>query len=104
MWWWLAVAIASEVCATVSLRYSEGFSRLGPVVVVLVGYTFSFYALSHALQRGMTIATAYAIWSAIGISAIAILGIVLFDESLSVVQLLGLVLVTLGVVALQSGA
>jgi small multidrug resistance pump len=54
--------------------------------------------------RGMHLASAYAIWSAVGISAIALLGIVLFDEPIARVQLLGLALVTAGVIALQTGA
>jgi small multidrug resistance pump len=52
----------------------------------------------------MHLASAYAIWSAIGISAIAVLGIVLFDEPVTRVQLFGLVLVTAGVITLQTGA
>jgi small multidrug resistance pump len=60
--------------------------------------------LPGALVRGMHLASAYAIWSAVGISAIALLGIVLFDEPIARVQLLGLALVTAGVIALQTGA
>jgi small multidrug resistance pump len=104
MWWWLAAAIGCEVLGTVSLRYSDGFTRPGPVLVVLGAYALSFFALSQALTRGMHLASAYAIWSAIGISAIAVLGIVLFDEPVTRVQLFGLVLVTAGVITLQTGA
>ena len=104
MWWWLAAAIGSEVVGTVALRYSDGFTRMGPVIVVLASYVVAFFALSQALARGMHLASAYAIWSAVGISAIAVLGIVLFDEPITRVQLLGLVLVTAGVIALQTGS
>jgi len=104
MWVWLMVAIASEVVATLSLRASEGFTRLLPSVVVVVGYCSAFYALSQALVRGMALGQAYAVWSGLGIASIALLGIVLFGETLSRVQVGGLVLVVVGIVMLELGA
>lgn len=104
MWGWLALAIGSEVTATMSLRSSQGFTHLVPSVVVVIGYGFSFYALSQALVRGMAIATAYTIWCGIGISLITLLSAVLFDERPSPVQLLGIALVAVGVVTLQAGS
>lgn len=104
MWVWLLVAIASEVVATLSLRASEGFTRLLPSVVVVVGYCSAFYALSQALVRGMALGQAYAVWSGLGIASIAILGIFLFGESLSAVQVGGLALVVAGIVMLELGA
>ncbi|WP_028474694.1 DMT family transporter [Nocardioides alkalitolerans] len=104
MWVWLMVAIASEVVATLSLRASEGFTRLLPSVVVVVGYCSAFYALSQALVRGMALGQAYAVWSGLGIASIALLGIVLFGETLGRVQVGGLVLVVVGIVMLELGA
>jgi len=104
MWAWLAVAIGSEVAATMSLRHSQGFTQLLPSLGVVIGYGTAFYALSQTLVRGMSVATAYAIWCGIGISLIALLSAVLFDERPSAVQLVGIVLVTVGVVALQAGS
>ncbi|EGD43718.1 DMT family transporter [Nocardioides sp. NPDC057767] len=104
MWGWLALAIGSEVTATMSLRSSQGFTHLVPSVVVVIGYSFSFYALSQALVRGMPVATAYTIWCGIGISLITLLSAVLFDERPSPVQLAGIILVAIGVVTLQAGS
>ncbi|MDT0201868.1 multidrug efflux SMR transporter [Nocardioides sp. AE5] len=104
MWIWLVVAIACEVAATLSLRASEGFTRLLPSVVVVVGYAFAFYALSQALVRGMQLGQAYAVWSGLGISLIALLGIVVFGEQMTPVQLFGLVLVIAGIACLELGA
>ena len=103
MWWWLGLAIASEVLGTVALKWSDGFTRLWPVVVVVAGYAFSFFALSQALVRGMDLGAAYAIWSAIGLSVISVIGVVVFRESLSPVQVVGLGLVVAGITALQLG-
>jgi small multidrug resistance pump len=99
----LAGAIVSEVAATISLRLSNGFSRLMPSVVVCVGYPVAFAFLAFVLKRGLPVAVAYALWSAIGVTAVAIIGVLWLDESLSVTQVAGLVLIVVGVVALEAG-
>jgi small multidrug resistance pump len=104
MWIWLAGAIVAEVSATVALRLSEGFSKLGPSVIVVLGYGFAFFALSQALTRGMAVGVAYGIWSAIGVAAIAVIGAAFLGESLTWVQVGGIALVILGVLALELGS
>jgi small multidrug resistance pump len=103
MWFWLAGAIVAEVTGTVALRFSEGFSRLWPSVVVVLGYGIAFYSLSQALSRGIAIGVAYGIWSAVGVALIAIIGAVFLKESLTRVQVGGIVLVIAGVLALELG-
>ena len=103
MWFWLAGAIVSEVAATLSLRASAGFTRLVPTVILVIGYGFAFYALSQALKLGMNVGVAYAVWSAIGVALIAVIGALFLHESLSPVQIGGLVLIIAGVVALEVG-
>jgi small multidrug resistance pump len=87
----LAGAILSEVVATLSLRASDGFSRWPFVAVLVVGYVLSFAGLSAALGRGVPLGLAYGIWAAVG-------------ETLTRLQVGGLVLVIAGVVALELGA
>ncbi|MBY8861523.1 MULTISPECIES: DMT family transporter [Nocardia] len=99
----LALAIVSEVSATVSLKLSEGFTRLVPSIVVVIGYLAAFFFLSQALKRGMSIAVAYGIWSAIGVAAVAAIGAMFLRETLSLIQLGGIALVILGVLALELG-
>ncbi|MCD2186480.1 DMT family transporter [Actinomycetospora soli] len=103
MWIWLAVAIAAEVAGTVSLKLSEGFSRLVPSIVVVVGYVVAFYSLSQALARGLPVGVAYGIWAATGVAAIAIIGALFLGESLTWVQVGGIGLVIAGVLALELG-
>lgn len=103
MWVWLAVAITAEVAGTISLKLSEGFSRLVPSVVVVVGYLLAFYALSQALTRGLPVGVAYGIWAATGVAAIAVIGAVFLGESLTWVQVGGIGLVIAGVLALEVG-
>ncbi|MEV0080230.1 multidrug efflux SMR transporter [Nocardia neocaledoniensis] len=99
----LALAIASEVTATVSLKLSEGFTKLVPSIVVVLGYGTAFYFLSQALKRGMGIGVAYGIWSAVGVAAIAAIGVLFLGERLTPVQVGGIGLVILGVLALELG-
>ena len=75
----LAGAIAAEVAATTAMKYSEGFSRLGPSLITLLGYVLSFALLAQTL-KSVSIGTAYAIWSGIGTAAVATLGLLLFGE------------------------
>ncbi|MFE3546225.1 DMT family transporter [Nocardia sp. NPDC059177] len=99
----LALAIATEVTATVSLKLSEGFTKLVPSIVVVIGYGAAFYFLSQALKRGMTIGVAYGIWSAVGVAAIATIGVLFLGERLTLVQVGGIGMVILGVLALELG-
>jgi small multidrug resistance pump len=104
VWVMLAGAILSEVTATISLRLSEGFSKAVPSTVVVIGYLVSFVLLAQVLKRGLSVGVAYGIWAAVGVSLVALIGAVFLGESLTWVQVGGLVLVIAGVVAVQSGA
>jgi small multidrug resistance pump len=99
----LAIAIASEVVATLSLRASDGLSRPPFVVLVAVGYLLAFVFLSFALGRGLPLSVAYALWAAAGVAAVAILSVPIFGDSLSLVQAGGIALVVSGVVAIELG-
>jgi small multidrug resistance pump len=104
MWFWLVGAVVAEVLGTVALRFSEGFSRLVPSLLVVLGYGVAFYALSQALARGMPVGVAYGTWAALGVTLIAVIGAVFLGESLTWVQVGGLGLVVAGVLALELGA
>ena len=103
-WLLLAGAILSEVTATISLKLSEGFSKLVPSVVVVVGYVCAFILPSQVLKRGMSIGVAYGIWAAVGVALVALVGALFLGDSLTLVQVGGLVLVGGGVLALELGA
>jgi small multidrug resistance pump len=104
VWVLLAGAILSEVAATISLRLSEGFTKAVPGTIVVVGYLVSFVLLSQVLKRGMAVGVAYGIWAAVGVSLVALIGAAFLGETLTWVQVGGLALVIIGVVAVQSGA
>ncbi|MFF8732561.1 DMT family transporter [Streptomyces sp. NPDC015171] len=98
----LAGAIAAEVAATTAMKYTEGFSRFWPSLATALGYVVSFALLAHTLKT-VQIGTAYAIWSGVGTAAIAVLGLLLFGEGLSVPKVAGILLIIGGVVVLNLG-
>ncbi len=100
----LAFAIAAEVTATVSLKVSEGFSKLGPSILVVAGYAFAFVALAYVLKAGVPVSVAYAIWAAAGVALVAAVGIVFFKEPVNLAVIAGLVLVIGGVVLIEAGS
>jgi small multidrug resistance pump len=100
----LTIAIASEVAATVSLRYSDGFSNALPAAIVVLGYAISFYLLSLVLKE-LSVGTTYAIWAGAGTAAIALIGIVALGEPATALKLASIALIIAGVIGLNlSGA
>lgn len=102
-WGLLVVAITSEVTGTLALRGSRGFSHLGPSLVVVACYVVAFVALSFVLKRGLSVAIAYAIWSAAGILVIAVIDAMFLHERFSWVQIVGMATIVVGVMALELG-
>jgi small multidrug resistance pump len=98
----LGGAIAAEVAATTAMKYSDGFTRLGPAVLTVLGYLVSFTFLSQTLKT-VSIGTAYAIWSGVGTAVVATLGLLLFGEGLNAAKIAGLLLIVGGVVVLNLG-
>ena len=99
-WIFLSVAIVSEVVATSALKASEGFSRLWPSLIVVVGYAAAFYFLSLTLKT-IPVGVAYAIWSGAGVALIALIAWLLFGQSLDIPAIIGLLLIVAGVVVLN---
>lgn len=98
----LALAILTEVTGTLALKQSEGFTKLGPSAIVFVSYAIAFYLLAVVLERGIPVAIAYAVWSAVGIVLVSVIG-TLRGEPLTAVQAAGMLLIVVGVAALELG-
>jgi small multidrug resistance pump len=95
----LAIAIISEVTATSALKASNGFTRIGPSILVLVGYGSALYFLSLTL-RVIPVGVAYAIWSGAGVSLITVIAWVVFRQRLDAAAIVGLSLIASGVMVL----
>jgi len=97
---YLALAILTETAGTLALQASAQFTRLGPSVVVVVGYGASFYFMALTLKV-MPVGIVYAIWSGVGIVLIAGLGKVIFKQDLDLPAYIGISLILVGVVVIQ---
>lgn len=94
------VAIACEVLATSTLKLSNGFSRLVPSIITVVGYAISFYCLSQTL-RSLNMGVVYAIWSGVGIVLISTVGWLWMGQRLDGPALFGLGLIVAGVLVIN---
>jgi small multidrug resistance pump len=100
----LTVAILCEIAATLALRASDGFSKLGPTLGAVAGYVLAFALLAQALKT-IEVGVAYAVWSGVGTAAITLIGIVALGESGAALKLIGTGMIVVGVVVLNvSGA
>ena len=99
-WFYLAMAILTEVMGTTCMKLSEGFTRAVPSVLVFVLYMVSFAFMILALKK-MELGVVYAIWAGLGTALIAIIGIAWFQESVSLLKIVSIVFIVLGVMGLR---
>ncbi|WP_089140338.1 DMT family transporter [Vibrio rumoiensis] len=99
-WLFLGAAIVSEVIATSAMKSSEGFTKLVPSIVVVLGYITAFYFLSLTLKT-MPVGIAYAIWAGLGIVLIAAVGWIVHGQKLDIPAMFGMALILLGVVVIN---
>jgi small multidrug resistance pump len=99
-WLYLAVAIVLEVVATSALKASDGFTKLLPSLLVVLGYSAAFYTLSLTL-RTMPVGVVYGVWSGVGVVLITLVGWLFFKQELDGPALLGIALISAGVIVLN---
>lgn len=99
---YLMFAIFLEVAGTTSMKLSHGFTEFVPSVFIFIFYFFSFSFLTLSLKR-LELSTAYAVWSGLGTLLIALLGMLFFNEPMTLVKSLSLGLIIVGVIGLRLG-
>lgn len=99
-YWYLFLAIVTEVIATSALKSAEEFTKLIPSIVVVVGYLCSFYFMMLVL-RTLPVGITYAIWSGVGIVLVTLVGIVLYKQTPDFPAIIGMALIVLGVVVIH---
>jgi len=102
-WASLAIAGVFEIVWAVGLKYSDGFSKIWPSLFTLLAMAISLYFLAQALKT-IPLGTGYAVWTGIGAAGTAILGIILFAESVQPVRMLCIALIIGGIVGLKLSA
>ena len=97
----LTIAIFCEVGGTMLLPVSQNFTKIVPTTTLAVLYLSSFYLITFVVDK-VPIAIVYATWSGLGVFTVAILGYIFFKQSLSWQAILGLFLIVIGVVLVNS--
>ncbi|WP_207263203.1 multidrug efflux SMR transporter [Desulfovibrio sp. Huiquan2017] len=97
---YLALAIVCEVIGTTALQVSDGFTRIGPSLLVVAGYGLAFFLFALVL-RTIPMGVAYAIWAGLGIVLIGLVGVVVYKQSLDLPALLGMGLIVAGVAVIN---
>ncbi|AGI71539.1 putative multidrug resistance protein [Octadecabacter arcticus 238] len=96
----LIVAVIFETIGTTALQASQQFRKLGPSIIVVIAYAAAFYLLALTLKT-MPVGIMYAIWSGSGIVLIAVIGWVVFRQTLDWPAVLGMALILAGIVIIQ---
>uniref|UniRef100_UPI00067D422D quaternary ammonium compound efflux SMR transporter SugE n=1 Tax=Pseudorhodobacter aquimaris TaxID=687412 RepID=UPI00067D422D len=99
---WPALVLAGlfEVGWALGLKYSDGFTRLVPSVLTVIGALISFWLLAYAM-KSLPVGTAYAVWVGIGMVGTAVSAMVLLGDPVNATRLAGIGLIIAGIVALK---
>ena len=97
---YLAIAITAEVIATTSMKSLAGFSRPLPLLLVIAGYSLSFWMLALVVKT-IPVGIAYAIWAGLGIVLVSAAAAVIYQQKLDLPAVLGMALIVSGVVVIQ---
>ena len=96
----LGGAIVAEVFATTALKSSNGFERLVPSILSILGYCVSFYLLSQVMKTIPT-GVVYALWSGVGIVLISLVAWLFQGQKLDFAAMAGMALIVTGVIVIQ---
>jgi small multidrug resistance pump len=99
-WAYLFAAIVFEVAGTMSMKLSEGFTKLVPSVLIFVFYAVAFTLVTLAIRK-IEISVAYTVWSGVGVALIALIGIFYFGEQITALKIASILLVITGVIGLR---
>lgn len=99
-WFVLLIAGLLEVCWAIGLKYTQGFTKLGPSIFTIITLALSMFLLARA-SEALPIGTAYGVWVGIGALGAAILGIVLFNEAVTPARVFFIVLLLVSIIGLK---
>ncbi len=99
---WLILFFAGlfEVSWAVGLKFTQGFTKVLPSILTIAGMIFSFIFLSIALKK-LPLSVAYAVWTGIGIAGTSILGVIVFQEALSISKIIFVGFIVIGIIGLR---
>ena len=97
----LGYAIVLEITGTSFVKDTEGFTKWIPTLICLITISISYYLMSHVVTR-IPVGITYATWSGLGIAAITIIGIYKYNQVPNIPTVIGLVLIIIGVVIVNT--
>ncbi|MDZ8261178.1 multidrug efflux SMR transporter [Nostoc sp. ChiQUE01b] len=100
-WIYLILAILFEVSGTTCMKLSQGFTKIVPSVLIFVFYGLCFTFLTFALKR-LEVSVAYSVWAGLGTIVIALIGIIWFQESATLIKLVSIALIIIGVIGINA--
>ncbi|WP_085905812.1 quaternary ammonium compound efflux SMR transporter SugE [Kiloniella majae] len=99
-WVYLVLAGIFECGWAIGLKYADGWTKLVPSLLTIAAMALSFWLLSAAMKT-IPVGTAYAVWTGIGTVGVAVLGMILFNESHDIMRIICLLLIVSGIVGLK---
>lgn len=99
-WIYLVTAGFLEVGWAMGLKYSQGFTKILPSILTVLGMIASFYFLSLSL-KSLPLGNAYAIWTGIGTVGTVILGIIIFKEPINIMRMICIIFIVIGIIGLK---
>jgi len=99
-WIFLLIATLAEVIATSALKATDGFTKLVPTAIVVIGYAIAFYFLALSLKQ-IPIGVAYAVWAGLGIVFISVIAWFVYGQKLDLAAIIGIVLILSGVLVIN---
>ena len=99
-WFYLVVAIITEVAGTTFLKLSDGMTKVVPIILTFALYGISFVFLGLCLKK-IDVGVSYAIWSGLGTALITVVGFIYFKEPMSALKVASIALIIIGVVGLN---
>ncbi|NDD58164.1 MAG: QacE family quaternary ammonium compound efflux SMR transporter [Chlamydiae bacterium] len=99
-WIFLLLAGFFEICFTIALKFSQGFTKLIPSIITVIFIVLSFFSVSQAMKE-ISVGTAYAVWAGIGAAGTVICGIIFFGDSYHIIRLVSIILIIIGIVGLK---
>lgn len=99
---WLLLVLAGfeEITSVIAMKYVDGLKRKIPILVMVIGFGFSFYCLARAMQE-LPAGVAYAVWAGVGTVGISLVGFLWFKERMNIIQIGFISLILIGVIGLR---
>jgi len=99
-WIYLFLAIIFELCGTTLMKLSNGLTKIAPSIGMFISYALCFWVFSLSLKE-IEVSVAYAIWAAVGIVIISVIGIVFFHETVNTLKIVSIIVIVVGVIGLN---